>query len=156
SHTTNLKFESKLIYKAIEYNCFHGGKQRKRSKGLRPHQHYMALDCEARIRLYNADGFLKITKLELSHNDQPDPQNLKYYSSHRCFDKKAIEVIKSFDKHQVPRTIIRNMIMSANKTKFTTVKDISNALNKVRTNNLPSQAIHKILSDIKALDTVST
>ncbi|CAF1112312.1 unnamed protein product [Didymodactylos carnosus] len=62
------RFKSKLIYKAIEYNCWHGGKQRKRSKSLKPHQHHMALDCEARIPLYNADGVLKTTKLELCHD----------------------------------------------------------------------------------------
>ncbi|CAF4412639.1 unnamed protein product, partial [Didymodactylos carnosus] len=156
-HSTKLKQTSELVYGKLLYVCCHGGKQRCRSKGIRPQQHHMSLNCPAKIRLFNTGTQLKISILNFHHNHKVDPSNLKYYPRNRRLENETVELIKKFDNHKVPRAIIRDMVMSENKTKFTTVKDIANVLNKVTT-NIPSQsiAVQKILNEIKSLDPTAT
>ncbi|CAF1332259.1 unnamed protein product [Didymodactylos carnosus] len=84
-------------------------------------------------------------------------RSIKYYPRNHRLENETVELIKKFDNHKVPRAIIRDMVMSENKT-FTIVKDIANVLNKVTTNNIPSQsiAVQKILNEIKSLDPTAT
>ncbi|CAF1321950.1 unnamed protein product [Didymodactylos carnosus] len=150
-HSTKLKQTSGLVYGKLLYVCCDGGKQRCRSKGIRPQQYYMSLNCPAKIRFFNTGTQLKISILNFHHNHKLDTSNLKYYPRNRRLENETVELIKKFDNHKVPRAIIRDIVMSENKTKFTTVEDIANVLNKVTTNNIPSQsiAVQKILNEIK-------
>ncbi|CAF1539592.1 unnamed protein product [Didymodactylos carnosus] len=118
----------------------------------------MSLGCPAKIRLSNTSTKLKITMLQFNHNHTVEPPKLKYYSRNRRLDNNTIEIIKKYDNHKVPRSIIRNIIMSENQSKLTTIKDISNILDKTTINNLPSQAtaIEKILNEMKILDSTAT
>ncbi|CAF1366155.1 unnamed protein product, partial [Didymodactylos carnosus] len=153
-----LKEASDLVYKRIDFQCCHGGKIRSRSAGIRPQQHHMALNCQAKIRLYNTGEQLKITIIDLKHNHKVDQANMKFYARNRRLDDSAIELIKNYDQHKVPRSIIRNLIMDEKNIKFNTVKDIANVLNKTTSNNSPSQntAVRDLLNEIKLADPTAT
>ncbi|CAF0950534.1 unnamed protein product [Didymodactylos carnosus] len=71
----------------------------------------MALNCQAKIRLYNTGEQLKIMITDLKHNHKVDQANMKFYARNRRLDDSATELIKNYDQHKVPRSIIRSLIM---------------------------------------------
>ncbi|CAF1379625.1 unnamed protein product [Didymodactylos carnosus] len=153
-----LAYESDLIYEKAVFACVHSGQPRVRGAGRRPDQHYLALGCPAKIRLLNKNSVLKITVLELNHNHEISKSLQKFYPKNRQFDLKSKEKIIELDKHQVPRGIIRNIMLGDNNGKFCTVKDITNVLTKMKPPSTQKENIlvQKALEDIKVIDPDAT
>ncbi|CAF1545551.1 unnamed protein product [Didymodactylos carnosus] len=74
----------------------------------------MPLGCPTKIRLSNTSTKLKITVLKFNHNHTVEPPKVKCYSRNRRLDNNTIEMIKKYDNHKVPRSIIPNIVMSEN------------------------------------------
>ncbi|CAF1248269.1 unnamed protein product [Didymodactylos carnosus] len=112
----------------------------------------------AHVRLKNTGNQLKITVLYLQHSHEMSIDNLKFYPANRRFNNEDIEQIKHYDKHKVPRNIIRNILTDTHQDKFYTVKDIGNILNKETSNNTIAQelAVQTCLTEMKEADPTAT
>ena len=115
--------------KSLRVVCKHGCPQRKRSTGIRVHQHYNAQNCKAVINFYKTSkGLLKCTVLDNVHN-HPVSEAL-YKHEHVVLNEEDLDLCVSLRSGNCkPSQLKRVMLEKFNKN--ITIQKLKNMMSKI-------------------------
>lgn len=144
--------DKKWRYTYYSVKCVHYGQSRHRSKGVRPNQRHLALNCPVKLTISydRATRCLVLRECLLDHNHRIGCEIIEQYASSRRLSRR----LSSKEQHEVNEMLslrpnnkqLKDHIHSKYK-KLVTLKDIQNMMAKMRESTKDRRRDEQILLD---------
>ena len=140
--------DKKWRYTYYSVRCVHYGQGRRRSKGVRPNQRHLSLNCPAKLTVSydRVAGCLVVRECLLSHNHRIGSEIMEQYASSRRLSLKQQHAVNELLSVKPNNKRIKDHIHSKYK-KFVTLKDIQNMKAKLKQSAKNGRRDEQILLD---------
>ena len=140
--------DKKWRYTYYCVRCVHYGEGRRRSKGVRPNQRHLALNCSAKLTISydRAARCLVVRECLLNHNHRIGSEVLEQYASNRRLSLKQQHKVNEVLRLKPNNKQLKDHIHSKYR-KFVTLKDIQNMKAKIKQEAKQGRRDEQILLD---------
>ena len=140
--------DAKWRYTYYSVRCVHYGQGRQRSKGVRPNQRHLALNCPVKLTVSydRVAGCLVVRECILNHNHRIGSEIMEQYASKRRLSLKQQHSVNELLSLKPNNKQLKDHIHSKYK-KFVTLKDIQNMKAKMKIATRNGRRDEQILLD---------